>query len=51
MNLLINVVYYVSGGSTLFGTDRNQFDDGFIFVIITNNVEEIKFIPSPKNTQ
>lgn len=51
MNLLFNGIHYISGGSTLFNRDRNPFDDGFIFVKISNNTEEIKFIPTAKNAQ
>lgn len=51
MNLLINGIYYISGGSTLYSSDRTPFDDGFIFVKITNNVENIKFISTAKNAQ
>jgi 3',5'-cyclic AMP phosphodiesterase CpdA len=51
MNLLISGIQYISGGSTLFSRDRNPFDDGFIFVKISSNTEEIKFIPTAKSVQ
>lgn len=51
MNLLINGVHYISGGSTSYKPDLKPFDDGFIFVKVKNNIEEIKFIHTAKNTQ
>ncbi len=48
MNLLTNGIHYISGGSTLYSLDRNPFDDGFIYVKITNNIEDIKFISTAK---
>ena len=44
MNLYINDVHYISGGSTMHGIGPMQ--DGFILVKVKNGVEEIDFIPS-----
>jgi predicted MPP superfamily phosphohydrolase len=46
MNLLINGIHYISGGSTAFGTDR--INDGFIAINIKNNTEKIKFLTTSK---
>jgi Icc protein len=44
MNLYINTIYYISGGSTSYGTD--QFNDGFVLVKVRDRNETIEFIPS-----
>lgn len=44
MNLLINGVNYISGGSTSLDLDLKPFDDGFIYVKIKNDSEEVKFV-------
>ena len=49
MNLLINGVHYISGGSTKY--DTNPGNDGFLFVKIKKNVEEIKFIQTSAFTR
>jgi Icc protein len=41
MNLYFHGIYYVSGGSTAYGTD--EADDGFVQVFIKNNNLKIKF--------
>ena len=46
MNLFIGGIYYISGGSTSLGTDL--VNDGFIFVRIKDNFEEIKFIQTDR---
>ena len=46
MNLFINGIHYISGGSTAFGTDR--INDGFILINIKNNTEKIKFLTTSK---
>lgn len=46
MNLLVDDIYYISGGSTFYSPDRHPSDDGFISVRINDNKEEIKFIPT-----
>ncbi|MDP3446033.1 MAG: metallophosphoesterase [Ignavibacteria bacterium] len=51
MNLFFDGVHYISGGSTSQATHLNKYSDGFIFVKISNNTEEIKFIPTAINTQ
>lgn len=42
MNLLLNDIHYLSGGSTSYGTEPVNF--GFLKVNIMNNSEEIQFI-------
>lgn len=49
MNLLIDGIQYISGGSTTYNT--NPVNDGFLYVKIKNNVEEIKFIQTKTDTQ
>jgi 3',5'-cyclic-AMP phosphodiesterase len=44
MNLYLHGIHYIEGGSTAFGTPA--FDDGFIFVKVKNNTEDIQFIPT-----
>jgi UDP-2,3-diacylglucosamine pyrophosphatase LpxH len=44
MNLHINDVHYISGGSTMYGIGPMQ--DGFFLIKVKNGVEEIDFIPS-----
>ena len=46
MNLFINGIHYISGGSTAFGTDGINY--GFIMINIKNNTENIKFVSSAK---
>jgi Icc protein len=46
MNLFINGIHYISGGSTAFGTDSINY--GFIMINIKNNTENIKFVSSTK---
>jgi hypothetical protein len=46
MNLLINGIHYISGGSSAFGTD--SINDGFILINIKNNTEKIKFLTTSK---
>lgn len=48
MNLLIDGIHYVSGGSTSHGNDLKPFDDGFILVHIKGNQEETEFIPTKR---
>lgn len=48
MNLFINGIHYISGGSTVYGTDG--INDGFVLVKITDETEDIKFIPTERNT-
>jgi predicted MPP superfamily phosphohydrolase len=51
MNLYLQGIYYVSGGSTSYGTEN--FDDGFVMIKVRNNTENLKFIKTeraiPKN--
>jgi Icc protein len=42
MYLYVNGIYYISGGSSSYGTD--PFDFGFIKIDIKNNIEDIKFM-------
>jgi 3',5'-cyclic-AMP phosphodiesterase len=42
MYLYVNGIYYISGGSSSYGTD--PFDFGFIKVDIKNNIEDIKLL-------
>lgn len=49
MNLFIGGIYYISGGSTSLGTDL--VNDGFIFVHVKDNLEEIKFIQTDRPTK
>jgi 3',5'-cyclic-AMP phosphodiesterase len=42
MFLYVNGIYYISGGSSSYGTD--PFDFGFIKVDIKDNIENIKFL-------
>jgi 3',5'-cyclic-AMP phosphodiesterase len=42
MNLLMNDIHYISGGSTSYGTD--PVNDGFLFVKIADNKEKSEFI-------
>jgi len=44
MNLFVGGVHYISGGSTLLKTEA--VNEGFLFVKVKNNVENIKFIPT-----
>ena len=44
MNLYINGIHYISGGSTAYGT--GQPDNGFVLVKIKKGAERICFIPS-----
>lgn len=46
MNLLYEGIHYVSGGSTSKASDLTPFDDGFLFVKITKDIEDLQFIPS-----
>lgn len=48
MNLLIDGIHYVSGGSSSHNDDLKPFDDGFILVRIKGNQEETEFIPTKK---
>lgn len=42
MNLYFNGIYYISGGSTSYGTDLN--DDGFMLVDIKKDNEDLRFV-------
>ena len=44
MNLLVNGIHIISGGSTSYNDDLDSFDDGFLLVRIKNNSEESQFI-------
>ena len=44
MNLFINGVYYISGGSTLYNTDPDDY--GFSLISVHGNNVKIKFIPT-----
>jgi hypothetical protein len=48
MNLLFEGIHYISGGSTSYTADLNKNSDGFIFVKIRSNKEDIKFINSDR---
>ena len=48
MNLYFKGVYYISGGSTAYGTDPE--DDGFIFVKVRRNTENLQFIKTTRLT-
>ena len=47
MNLFINGIHYISGGSSAYGTRPE--DNGFILVKIKKSAEKITFIPVLKN--
>jgi len=47
MNLFINGIYYISGGSSAYGTSPENH--GFVLVKIRKGVERITFIPVQKN--
>jgi 3',5'-cyclic-AMP phosphodiesterase len=49
MYLYVNGIYYISGGSSSYGTDT--FDFGFIKVDIKNNIEDIKFMKVAGSTK
>ncbi len=42
MNLYINGMHYLSGGSASYGTGGN--DEGFLQIKIHNNAEDIRFV-------
>ena len=42
MNMNFNGIYYISGGSTSYGTDMN--DDGFMLVDIKKDNEDLRFV-------
>ena len=46
MNLYLQGIHYVSGGSTAYGTDN--FDDGFVMIRVRNNTENLKFIKTER---
>lgn len=48
MNLYLHGIHYLEGGSTTFGTPDP--DNGFLYVKIRNNVEEIQFIPAVRSS-
>jgi Icc protein len=45
MNLDFNGIYYISGGSTSYGTDK--YADGFMLVKVKNGREDLRFIKTP----
>uniref|UniRef100_UPI003216C7F9 metallophosphoesterase family protein n=1 Tax=uncultured Draconibacterium sp. TaxID=1573823 RepID=UPI003216C7F9 len=49
MNLLINGIHYISGGSTWFEPHLG-LNNGFVFVTIKNNTADIKFIETGIDT-
>ena len=49
MNLFINGIHYISGGSASYGTD--QVNNGFILVRIMDDVEEIQFIHTIRQSE
>jgi Icc protein len=48
MNLLFEGIHYVSGGSTSYATDLDNFSDGFVMVNVRKNRENIQFIPTER---
>jgi predicted MPP superfamily phosphohydrolase len=44
MNLYVNGIHFISGGSAGYSTDADPFDKGFACVRVRNNAEEIEFI-------
>jgi len=48
MNLYFNGIYFISGGSTSYGTDKN--DDGFMLVKIKKDKEDLRFIQTLRLT-
>jgi UDP-2,3-diacylglucosamine pyrophosphatase LpxH len=48
MNLYVDGIHYISGGSAGYSTDADPFDKGFACVRVRNNIEEIEFIKVAK---
>ena len=48
MNLLFEGIHYISGGSTAYATDLNNYNNGFVLVKIKNSIENIQFIPTAR---
>lgn len=48
MNLLFEGIHYISGGSTSYASDLNNYSDGFILVKVKNNIEDIQFISTAR---
>lgn len=44
MNLLVDGIHFISGGSTFYNDDLDSFDDGFLFVRIKDNMEKSQFV-------
>ncbi len=44
MNLFFEGVYYISGGSTLYREIQDPYNDGFIYIKISDNLEKIRFV-------
>ena len=49
MNLYLHGIHYIEGGSASYGTPR--FDDGFLLVKVKNNIEDIQFIHTDRNSK
>jgi Icc protein len=49
MNLYFNEIYYISGGSTSYGTDIN--DDGFMLVNIKKDNEDLRFVKTMRTEE
>lgn len=48
MNLFFEGIHYISGGSTSYASDLNNYSDGFTFVRVRKNIENIQFIPTER---
>jgi predicted phosphodiesterase len=48
MNLFFEGIHYISGGSTSYATDLDNFSDGFVMVTVRKNLESIQFIPTER---